>query len=394
MRVRWNGNIAQFNCGYTVDPGRWDPVSSRCKRNYFNGRGVSSADINRELARLEDLAQEVFKGFEVSGSVPTAGEFKDSFNLGNGKGTGRTARERTVEECLREFVEEQGAIGSWSDGTIYKFNTLRRRLAEFKPGIRMSDFCQRFYVGYMEYLLDVVKVRNTSAIKSWKILQWFLRWAGKRGYLSNDDHEDFAPRLRTVKDREVVYLTWDELMRVYTLRFPEGKGYLERVRDVFCFQCFTSLRYSDVSKLRREDIVDGAVRVVTAKTGDTLRIELNKYSRAILGKYKDDERPLPVPTNQRMNAWIKEVCFLAGIDQPVTTVYYRGSERVEEIRPKYELIGTHTGRRTFICNALTMGIPAATVMEWTGHSDYKAMRPYIKIADEEKARAMRKFDEK
>ena len=118
------------------------------------------------------------------------------------------------------------------------------------------------------------------------------------------------------------------------------------------------------------------------------------WQERILEKYKDDERPLPVVTNQRMNQWVKEVCFLAGIDTPITTVYYKGAERMEETHPKYELVGTHTGRRTFICNALTMGIPAATVMEWTGHSYYKAMKPYIKIADAEKARAMKLFDER
>ena len=183
-------------------------------------------------------------------------------------------------------------------------------------------------------------------------------------------------------------------MKVYNLQFPANKKYLERTRDVFCFQCFTSMRYSDVAKLRREDIEGDIIKVVTEKTGDTIRIDLNKYSRSILEKYKDDERPLPVPCNQRMNKWVKEVCFLSGIDQPITTVYYKGAERIEEVHPKYELIGTHTGRRTFICNALTMGIPAATVMEWTGHSDYKAMKPYIKIADEEKAKAMKAFDER
>lgn len=90
---------------------------------------------------------------------------------------------------------------------------------------------------------------------------------------------------------------------------------------------------------------------------------------------------------------LKEVCYVAGIDTPVTEVYYRGSERVEETRPKYECVASHTGRRTFICNALTMGIPPSLVMEWTGHSDYKAMKPYIKIADKEKARAKKLFDE-
>ena len=136
------------------------------------------------------------------------------------------------------------------------------------------------------------------------------------------------------------------------------------------------------------------VKVVTAKTGDTIKIDLNKYSRAILERYADEKSPLPIISNQKMNQYVKEVCYIAGIDSPVTIVYYKGAERIEEVHPKYELIGTHTGRRTFICNALTMGIPASTVMEWTGHSDYKAMKPYVKIADKEKAKAMRAFDER
>ena len=61
--------------------------------------------------------------------------------------------------------------------------------------------------------------------------------------------------------------------------------------------------------------------------------------------------------------------------------------------PKYALLSTHAGRRTFICNALALGIPAQVVMKWTGHSDYKAMKPYIDIADDIKANAMNKFNQ-
>lgn len=393
MRVRWEGNIAQFNCGYTVRADKWDRENSRCKKNNFNSKGYSSMEINRELNRLENIAQGVFKSFEVIESVPKRQQYKAAFNEANGKDVG-IDKSRAVVDYIREFVSEQSSVNSWTDGTVFKFNTLMRRLEEIKPGLSMDDLNSSFYIKFIDHILNHVGVRNNSALKSWKIFQWFLRWAGRKGYLRNSDHVDFNPRLRTVSDKEVVYLTWDELMRVYTLSFPEGKKYLERVRDVFCFQCFTSLRYSDVAKLRREDIDGDVIRVVTKKTGDTVRIELNKYSRSILEKYKDDDRPLPVISNQRMNVWLKEVCFLAGIDTPVVSVYYKGAERFEEVRPKYELIGTHTGRRTFICNALTMGIPAATVMEWTGHSDYKAMKTYVRIADKEKAKAMRKFDER
>ena len=80
--------------------------------------------------------------------------------------------------------------------------------------------------------------------------------------------------------------------------------------------------------------------------------------------------------NRKMNEYLKELCELMGIDSPVTQTYYRSSERIEETVPKYALIGTHFGQRTFTCNALMLGIPPQVVMKWTGHKDYSAMRPY------------------
>lgn len=394
MRIRWNGNVLQFNCGYTTDEKKWDAGNGRCKKGAYNKKGVAAADINKELNRMEELANDVFKSFEVKGEMPLLAEYKEEYNRANKRSVGVEEKGRTFEGCFLEFVSTQSSVNGWSDGTLFKFRTLKKHLLGCCPGLSMDDFSETFFVRFIEFLLNDLGQQNTSVQKYWKMLKWFLGWADKQGHIRNKDYLEFKPRLRTVSDREVVYLTWDELMRVYGLQFPEGKKYLERTRDVFCFQCFTSLRYSDVRKLKREDIDGNVVKVVTAKTGDTVRIELNKYSRAILEKYAGDIRPLPVPSNQKMNQWIKEVCFLAGIDQPITCVYYKGAKRMEEVKPKYMLVGTHTGRRTFICNALSMGIPATTVMEWTGHSDYKAMKPYIKVADSEKARAMSLFDER
>ena len=133
------------------------------------------------------------------------------------------------------------------------------------------------------------------------------------------------------------------------------------------------------------------------KTVDSLRIELNTHSRAILKKYAPFEFPngnaLPVVSNQKMNTYLHELCKLAGFDEPIRITYYLGNERFDEIKPKYIVIGTHTGRRSFICNALGMGISPQVVMKWTGHSDYKAMKLYIDVADEIKAEAMKKFDD-
>lgn len=97
-------------------------------------------------------------------------------------------------------------------------------------------------------------------------------------------------------------------------------------------------------------------------------------------------------TNQKMNEYLKELMELVGIDEPIRETQYKENQRIDTIIPKYALIGTHAGRRTFICNALSLGIPPQVVMKWTGHSDYKAMKTYIDIADETKITAMERFN--
>lgn len=181
-----------------------------------------------------------------------------------------------------------------------------------------------------------------------------------------------------------------------TYEIPENKKYLERVRDVFLFCCYSSLRYSDVYNLKRSDIQNNKMLITTIKTHDDLAIELNKTTTALLKKYADcdfpDNKALPVITNQKMNDYLKELCELAGIDTPISEVFYKGGVRHEITTPKYALMSTHAGRRTFICKALSMNIPPEVVMKWTGHSDYKAMKPYIAVADKVKADAMKLFD--
>ena len=77
---------------------------------------------------------------------------------------------------------------------------------------------------------------------------------------------------------------------------------------------------------------------------------------------------------------------------PIRITRYKGGKRIDEVHPKFELIGTHAARRTFICNALQLGISPTTVMQWTGHASYDSMKPYIAVADDAKAQAMKGFD--
>jgi len=133
--------------------------------------------------------------------------------------------------------------------------------------------------------------------------------------------------------------------------------------------------------------------VTTVKASDSLIIELNDHSRAILEKYKDvefeNDKALPVITNQKMNDYLKELAELAEINEPVRQTYYKGDERIDEVCLAWH---AHWASH-FYLNVLALGIPPQAVMKWTGHSEYKAMKPYIDIADDIKANAMSEFNQ-
>ncbi len=217
-------------------------------------------------------------------------------------------------------------------------------------------------------------------------------------------------------EKPVIFLTKEELLKLYNYEIPangtkvtltningeeyektvQEAGALAKTRDLFCFCAFTSLRYSDMATLKRTDIAEDKMYITTQKTNDRLPIDLSKNAIAILEKYKDTAFPnslvLPVISNQKMNKYLKDLGELCGFINPITIVCYRAGQRVEETYPKYSLIGTHAARRTFICFALSNGIAPQVVMKWTGHSDYKAMRPYIDIAEKTKSDAMKLID--
>ena len=296
------------------------------------------------------------------------------------------------------FVRTMGRRNQWTDATYEKFAAIKAHLKEFDPHMSLHQVNDDKMQCYFEYLMKK-QMKNTTIAKHLAFVRWFFRWAADNQYYDGSIHKTFKPKIKGSSGelKEVIYLTKEELRRLEQFVFTPNQGYLERVRDVFLFCCFTGLRYSDVAKLLRSDVKDGYIEVITKKTNDQLRIELNKHSRALLDKYRDSKiakgLALPVISNVKMNAYLKELGRLCEIDEPIRIVYFRGNKRCEEVREKWELLTTHCGRKTFVVTALQLGIPAEVIMKWTGHSNYSAMKPYIKIVDDLKARSMTKFDE-
>ena len=401
MRVNFASKRIEFTTGYRIDATKWDADKQRVKNGCSNKLKQSASEINASLLEYYTEIQSIFKRFEVEDVMPTPEQIKEAFNalhkpVSEGPKPKNEALPCDFFQVFDDFVEDCGRQNNWTDSTFEKFAAVKNHLTNFREGLTFEFLNERGLNDYVGYLRDVKEMRNTTIGKQLSFLKWFLRWAFKKGVHQNNAYDSYKPKLKSTQ-KKIIFLTWDELNRLREFKIPSNKQALERVRDVFLFQCFTGLRYSDVFNLRRSDIKDDHIEVTTVKTSDSLIIELNNHSKAILDKYKDvafeNDKVLPMITNQKMNDYLKELAEMAGIDEPVRQTYYRGNERIDEVTPKYALLGTHAGRRTFICNALALGIPPQVVMKWTGHSDYKAMKPYIDIADDIKANAMSKFNQ-
>jgi hypothetical protein len=399
MRVNFASKRIEFTTGYRIDAAKWDTDKQRVRNGCTNKLKQSASEINASLLGYYTEVQEIFKKFEVEEIMPTPEQIKEAFNALHKPIEEVKQRKSTPNDFYKafdEFVRDCGRQNDWTDSTYEKFAAVKNHLMNFRDGLTFDFFDEKGLNDYVTYLRDVREMRNSTIGKQLSFLKWFLRWAFKKGVHQNNAYDSYKPKLKSTQ-KKIIFLTWEELNKLREFEIPAAKQALDRVRDVFLFQCFTGLRYSDVFNLRRSDIKGDHIEVTTVKTSDSLIIELNNHSKAILDKYKDvafeDDKVLPVITNQKMNDYLKELAELAGIDEPVRQTYYRGNERIDEVTPKYALLGTHAGRRTFICNALALGIPPQVVMKWTGHSDYKAMKPYIDIADDIKANAMSKFNQ-
>lgn len=397
MRVSYNSLRLDVMTGYFVDEQDWDEAKQRVKKNAVGKNDQTASDINAFLNKASYEMEEAFKEFEVLGRYPTPAELQEAFDTRMAGTRPKPARVVRTKfwEAYNRFLTEESNKNSWQYSTVQKFKAVKEHIRGWKPEPRFEDFTEKGLTEFLGFLRDHEGLSNSTILKLLQFFRWFMRWAKNNRYHRNLAYETFKPKMVTTQ-KKIIFLTIDEIRQLLAFEIPEGRESLERVRDVFIFCCFTGLRYSDVDNLRRSDVADDCIRVTTVKTADSLTIDLNDVAKGILDKYKDIPFPggkaLPVISNQKMNDYLKELCQLAGLDEPIRVTTYHGAERRDVVVPKYELIGTHQGRKSFICNALAAGIPVNVVMKWTGHSDYKAMKPYIDVADSIKAREMNKMN--
>lgn len=355
---------------------QWDKKKERVKSTY-----TGSPELNRLLQKYQDDVEACIRTMIADGNNDYDTVKTALINLFAPK------KKSDFLAVYDEYLAVQEL--SWQPNTIKKFKTLRQYFVKFQEEIEPLVF-ERINAVFLDkfrlFLLNDVQLLNNTAHKIIKMLKLFMRWAEKREYHSNIKYRDFkAPKN---DETEVVYLSESELMRIYNHDFSSNAA-LEKVRDVFCFQTFTGQRFSDIVLFRHNAVQDGFWKLRTTKTKDILSIYLSPSAIAIADKYRD-MGTLPVISAQKTNIYLKQICEIVGIDTPTTIVRYRGSKRIERTVPKWNLISTHTARRTFVSLSLAKGMESANIMRITGHKTHAMLDNYVGISDDTVRKAMEK----
>lgn len=407
--ITWQGTRLRVTTGCAVNISGWDSQLHRCKPRTYHGKSkIPSTHINSKLQDIENAVRQLFEVEAMNDTYPTREAIMEAVDK-----ITETSRKTKPDEVrmndpkqvifpvydlfMRERIHSITDNPNTDSGYFYA----RKALFDISPTMtfeRLSNEGMNLLLNHFANRKardGEIGLKNTSMIYYFDCIRAFVRWSEANGYTTKNKLSTQRLPLKTV-EKTVIFLEWDELMAIYNKTYKHGTQICS-VRDAFCLCCFTSLRYSDVKQLKWANISGDKIIITTQKTKDKLTIELNKYSKAILERYDkekkfDDGLVFHLPVISGVNTYIRRIGKECGIDTPVQTTEMRGRQRVDKVQPKYELLSSHAGRRTFVCNALSLGIPVNVVMEWTGHSSYESMKPYIAIVNPARSSAMRSFD--
>jgi integrase len=367
-------------------------------------------EINSEITALKKEISKIETRFNSNDIVYSPTMVINALKEKEGKKEKREERSNVLYDYMEKYLEDCKETREPGSLTVYR--TLKKHLQEFQKqrniNVTFENISYQLFVQFQKFLIRLKKpngdarLNNITIAKQLSTLKTFLNYARTDGYKVADGYKDFKIKKETL---EVIALTNDEFERLYNLDLTNNKKF-EQVRDAFCFSCVTGLRYSDLKQLSRDHIKSDEIKLTIQKTKEIHSVPLTPISKAILKKYEKMKDPFPMISNQKMNMYLKGwddvdeegnikkhhpgICELAKIDEPIEIVRFHGAKRVAIVYPKYELVGVHTGRKTFATLSLERGMSISEVMSCTGHRDYKSFSRYVKITEERKKVVMAK----
>ncbi|MNK91140.1 Tyrosine recombinase XerD [compost metagenome] len=363
MRITVDGKRAEMSIGRKCEFDKWNSSAGRAI-----GTKEDVRTLNSYLDSLQSKMRMAHQALLDTGQQITAATLQGQF-------TGKSQKSRYL---MRLFAEHNSRIkeligNGFEANTLKGYITSERHLTDFlrkqyaQEDIQITELNYAFINNFEHYLRTDCKCSDVSAAKYIKHLKKIANYCMANGWLKQ---APFIAYKSTAKAKERTYLTQEEVDKIIAKDLTIGR--LQQVRDIFIFCCFTGLSYADVKKLKRSEIalgVDGEKWIFTKrqKTDTSSHIPILPNAIEILNRYKDNPEcenrglALPVLSNQKMNAYLKEIADVCYVDKHLTF---------------------HLARHTFATTiTLSNGVPIETVSKILGHTALKTTQHYAKVLD-------------
>ncbi|WP_430929045.1 site-specific integrase [Polaribacter marinivivus] len=375
-RITVNGKRMEFSTGRFIQPEKWSSAGGKVK-----GHSNEARSINRHLDILKTKIIDIQMEF-IHAKIPiTAKLFKSKI-------LGEEAKRRMLIPIFEDHnkrIEE--LVGKeYAPGTLERYKTSLKHTKEFLEwkykalDIDILKINHAFITDYEFYLRSVRNCSNNTAVKYIKNFGKIIKICLANDWMDRNPFSNYKSKIRTV---ERVYLTEGEIQKLMEKEFTSER--LSLVRDIFLFSCYTGLAYIDVKNLTKSHIsigIDGDKWIFThrQKTESASKIPMLPVTQIIIDKYKDhpkciaNDALLPIFSNQKMNAYLKEIAVVCEINKELTF---------------------HIARHTFATTVtLSNGVPIESVSKMLGHKNLRTTQHYAKVLDKKVSHDMQVLKQK
>lgn len=352
-----NQRLSIGSSGVAINPKSWDNEKNRLK-----GRSTEILQANLQLDNIQAGLQAIFRRLELSEDL--------SLELIKSEFLGKKEQLDTILSLFEKHNNDiRNQVGiSKSVATLQKYENCKRHFSNFikskygRTDLKLSEVTPIVIHDFRIYLLTTKKCMPNTTTKILKFFKTIILFGRKNGFLTHDPFREIRFHLEPV-DRG--FLTDNEIKTIMQKEMVTPR--LELVRDMFIFSCFTGLAYIDVANLTEDNIVEldckQWIMTKRQKTKIATNIILLDIPKMIIEKYasvRKDEKLLPILSNQKMNAYLKEIADICQINKNLTY---------------------HVARHTFATMSISKGVPIETVSKMLGHSKIQTTQIYARITN-------------
>lgn len=373
-----------YSTGEKIHPKYWD-FKNRQPLLYGRQKFHLAQSIRKQLNRYSGKFEEVQARCKTFSEDFTSKILRDSFNNEFKKVIGG---KNIFYMAYEEFMDYKIKNYEWSKNTIVRYNNVKGILKDFEQcreyKLTFNAINLKFLAEFTDYCLKDRNHKNNTYSRNLVLFKSFMYWALENGYTYKEDFKRFKKKEGVVTQQ--IALSLEDLQKLMDYNFNNKR--LEHTRDVFVFACVTGMRYGELRFVDKPTIIGNEIHLKEEKDKEkvTRTIPISELAHFILKKY---QYRLPIITNQKQNANIKDVFRIAGYTQEVQKVTTQGKDIIRETMLFYKRVSTHTARRTFITMMKRKGLSDKLIASITGHRDMKTLNQYYQVDDLAKNEAVK-----